>query len=103
MAPSFFVVGRNTEAAIFWGCRPGAGWQPGEQVMTPSPLLRGVRPPYLGHGLRQPNSVPKFGASVRVVDPYGWLRKAPTCARVALSEAESAEIVAGQIRFLPDN
>ena len=31
--------------------------------------------PYLGHGLRQPNFVPKFGASVRVVVPYGGLRE----------------------------
>ena len=28
---------------------------------------RGNGTPYLGHGLRQPNSVPEFGASVRVV------------------------------------
>ena len=28
--------------------------------------------PYLGHGLRQPNFGTKFGASVRVVVPYGW-------------------------------
>ena len=30
-------------------------------------------------------------------------KKPTTIAPVALSEAESAEIVAGQIRFLPDN
>ena len=34
--------------------------------------------PYLGHGLRRPNFVPKFGASVRVVVPYGWVRRAPS-------------------------
>ena len=30
---------------------------------------RGSRPPYLGHGLRRPNFVPKFGASVRSSAP----------------------------------
>ena len=43
--------------------------------------------PYLGHGLRRPNFVPKFGASVRVVVPYGGLRKAssttPASRRIA--------------------
>ena len=32
---------------------------------------RGFGPPYLGHGLRRPNFVPKFGASVMVTPPYG--------------------------------
>ena len=32
---------------------------------------RGGGTPYLGHGLRRPNFVPKFGASVRDVVPYG--------------------------------
>ena len=32
---------------------------------------RGIGPPYLGHGLRRPNSVPKFGASVRSSAPTG--------------------------------
>ena len=31
---------------------------------------RGFGPPYLGHGLRQPNFVPKFGASVIGIGPY---------------------------------
>ena len=43
--------------------------------------------PYLGHGLRRPNFVPKFGASVRVVVPYGGVRKAssttPASRRIA--------------------
>ena len=30
---------------------------------------RGFGPPYLGHGLRRPNSVPKFGASVKSSAP----------------------------------
>ena len=30
---------------------------------------RGSRPPHLGHGLRRPNFVPKFGASVRSSAP----------------------------------
>ena len=30
---------------------------------------------YLGHGLRRPNFVPKFGASVKDAGPYGWVRK----------------------------
>ena len=32
---------------------------------------RGFGPPYLGHGLRRPNFVPKFGASVRSSCPTG--------------------------------
>ena len=32
---------------------------------------RGFGPPYLGHGLRRPNSVPKFGASVKSSCPTG--------------------------------
>ena len=32
---------------------------------------RGSRPPYLGHGLRRPNFVPKFGASVKSSAPTG--------------------------------
>ena len=111
-------------------------------------LSRGT--PYLGHGLRRPNSVPKFGASVRSsapteglpkslqwadvgIGPYGkpdqppkpagaqrsvrargregWARigaeaikkgHSPATTQAALSEAESAGIIAGQIRFLPD-
>ena len=111
---------------------------------------RGFGPPYLGHGLRRPNSVPKFGASVRSsapteglpkslqwadvgIGPYGkpdqppkpagaqrsvrargregWARigaeaikkgHSPATTQAALSEAESAGIIAGQIRFLPD-
>ena len=114
---------------------------------------RGFGPPYLGHGLRRPNFVPKFGASVRSsapteglpksqqradvgIGPYGESpinhpsqparseASAPAAARdgresaqrpsqkggtaavtawAALSEAESAEIAAGQIRVLPDD
>ena len=94
---------------------------------------RGFGPPYLGHGLRRPNFVPKFGASVRSSAPTENLinhpsqparseASAPAAARdgresaqepspkgtapattpAALSEAESAERAAGQIRFLPD-
>ena len=32
---------------------------------------RGFGPPYLGHGFRRPNFVPKFGASVMGIGPYG--------------------------------
>ena len=98
---------------------------------------RGFGPPYLGHGLRQPNSVPKFGASVRSSAPTespinhpsqqasrraakrprprprgmgGNRRKdhpkrgtSAATAQAALSEAESAERAAGQIRSLPDD
>ena len=38
---------------------------------------RGFGPPYLGHGLRQPNFVPKFGASVIGIGPYGTKRELP--------------------------
>ncbi len=95
---------------------------------------RGFGPPYLGHGLRRPNSVPKFGASVKssapaespINDPNQPARSeapapaavrdgresaqrpsqkgdCPATAGAALSEAESAGIVAGQIQSLPDN
>ena len=45
---------------------------------------RGFGPPYLGHGLRRPNFVPKFGASVIGIGPYGWLQRAATTTRAAL-------------------
>ena len=54
---------------------------------------RGFGPMYLGHGLRRPNFVPKFGASVMGIGPYalrgtaplgvvpyGWLRRAAAIA-----------------------
>ena len=95
----------------------------------------GNGPPYLGHGLRRPNSVLKFGASVKSSaptespinhpsQPARSEASAPAAARdgresaqrpsqkggtaavtawAALSEAESAEIAAGQIRVLPDD
>ena len=64
-------------------------------------LSRGT--PYLGHGLRRPNSVPKFGASVKSSAPTGGCGKPPATAGAALSEAESAERAAGQIQVLPDD
>ena len=95
---------------------------------------RGFGPPYLGHGLRRPNFVPKFGASVRssaptespINHPSQPVRSEasapaaardgresaqrpsqkgdrPATARAALSESESAERGAGQIRSLPDD
>ena len=86
--------------------------------------------PYLGHGFRRPNSVPKFGASVRSSAPTespsqptrseasapavtrskresaqrpSKRGSPPATTQVALSEAESAGIIAGQIRSLPDD
>ena len=55
------------------------GDEVGEGLVVLAPTLGGWGPyggrgdgtPYLGHGLRRPNFVPKFGASVRVVVPYG--------------------------------
>ena len=38
---------------------------------------RGFGPPYLGHGLRRPNFVPKFGASVIGIGPYGETGRFP--------------------------
>ena len=78
---------------------------------------RGFGPPYLGHGLRRPNFVPKFGASVRSSVPteglpesqqradvgigsYGWLQRAAVTSR---GSALSAERAAGQIQVLPDD
>ena len=66
------------------------------------PAVRSNGPMYLGHGFRQPNSETEFGASVIGIGPYGWLQKVAATSRAALSEAESAGIVAGQIQFLPD-
>ena len=91
-------------------------------------------PPYLGHGLRRPNFLPKFGASVRSSAPTespinhpsqparseasapavardgresvqrpSQKGDRPATAQAALSEAESAERVAGQIQSLPDD
>ncbi len=94
---------------------------------------RGVGPPYLGHGLRRPNFVPKFGASVKSSAPTerrDSYRNHPSQRRTAerlrrgheeqariaakaipkggpprdcRGSALSAERAAGQIRFLPDN
>ena len=78
---------------------------------------RGFGPPYLGHGLRRPNFVPKFGASVKSSVPteglpesqqradvgigsYGWLQRAAVTSR---GSALSAERAAGQIQVLPDD
>ena len=90
----------------------------------------GTGPMYLGHGLRRPNSVPKFGASVRSSAPTespsqptrseasapavtrskresaqrpSKRGSPPATTQAALSEAESAERAAGQIRSLPDD
>ena len=64
---------------------------------------RGFGPMYLGHGLRRPNFVPKFGASVmgigpyalrgtarRVVVPYGWVRGASSTARGEPARSEAS-------------
>ena len=86
--------------------------------------------PYLGHGFRRPNSVPKFGTSVRSSAPTespsqptrseasapavtrskresaqrpSKRGSPPATTQAALSEAESAERAAGQIRSLPDD
>ena len=78
---------------------------------------RGFGPPYLGHGLRRPNFVPKFGASVKSsvpteglpesqqradvgIGPYGWLQRAAVTSR---GSALSAERAVGQIQVLPDD
>ena len=45
---------------------------------------RGFGPPYLGHGLRRPNSVPKFGASVKSSAPTEGLPKSQQRADVGI-------------------
>ena len=45
---------------------------------------RGFGPPYLGHGLRRPNFVPKFGASVRSSAPTNGLPKSQHRADVGI-------------------
>ena len=88
---------------------------------------RGFGPPYLGHGLRRPNFVPKFGASVRSSAPMESPSQparseasAPAAARDGRESAQrpsqkgdrprdcrgsalSAERDAGQIRSWPDD
>ena len=44
-------------------------------------------PPYLGHGLRRPNSVPKFGASVKSSAPTEGLPKPWASAPTGASQA----------------
>ena len=44
-------------------------------------------PPYLGHGLRRPNSVPKFGASVKSSAPTEGLPKPWAAAPTGASQA----------------
>ena len=91
----------------------------------------GFGPPYLGHGLRRPNFVPKFGASVRSSaptespinhpsQPARSEASAPAVARDGRESTQrpsqkgdhrcdlpgsalSAERAAGQIRSLPDD
>ena len=48
---------------------------------------RGFGPPYLGHGLRRPNSVPKFGASVKSSAPTEGLPKPWAAAPTGASQA----------------
>ena len=45
---------------------------------------RGFGPPYLGHGLRRPNSVPKFGASVKSSAPTEGLPESQQRADVGI-------------------
>ena len=45
---------------------------------------RGFGPPYLGHGLRRPNFVPKFGASVRSPRPTGAAPGQRQCKKLLL-------------------
>ena len=52
---------------------------------------RGGGTPYLGHGLRRPNFVPKFGASVRVVVPYALRGGAGDTARRVVVPGRGSE------------
>ena len=78
-----------------YGCNASGAKQRADVGIRPFSDGRGFGPPYLGHGLRRPNFVPKFGASVK--------SSAPTGPRDCRGSALSAERAAGQIRFLPDN
>ena len=60
---------------------------------------RGGGTPYLGHGLRQPNSVPEFGASVRSSCPTGGCggpHQPPSGAFAAAREGKSRRECPGQ-------
>ena len=121
--PTEISVKRSLSPTGRDGARPLQGereWTDGG-VWSPRPtgatlVVCSSGPMYLRHGFRRPNFVPKFGASVMgighyalrgtgerhagVVVPYGGSRGGfINCQGSALS----AERVAGQIRFLPDN
>ena len=70
----------------------------------------GIRPFYDGRWFGPPRSsaptegLPKSQQRADVgIGPYGWLQRAAATTQAALSEAESAEIAAGQIQVLPDD
>ena len=50
-------------------CNTGSAQQRADVGIRPFSDGRGFGPPYLGHGLRRPNFVPKFGASVKSSAP----------------------------------
>ena len=51
---------------------------------------RGFGPMYLGHGFRRPNFVPKFGASVMGIGPYGEKSKPHQPPRLAAHSEAAA-------------
>ena len=65
------------------GC--GGVWSP--RPTGASQVVPSDGPPYLGHGLRRPNSVPKFGASVKSSAPTEGLPKPWAAAPTGASQA----------------
>ena len=69
-AISVFSFDGSTAVFFLPPQKENGGGKPQAFACTPGWSTGPRGTPYLGHGLRQPNSVPEFGASVRVVVPY---------------------------------
>ena len=61
--------GASVKVTPPYGCNASGAKQRADVGIRPFSDGRGFGPPYLGHGLRRPNFVPKFGASVKSSAP----------------------------------
>ena len=123
--------GASVKVTPPYGCNASGAKQRADVGIRPFSDGRGFGPPYLGHGLRRPNVVPKFGASVKSSaptespinhpsQPARSEASAPADARDGRKSPQrpsqkgdrprdcrgsalSAERDAGQIRSLPDD
>ena len=67
-----------------YGCNASGAKQRADVGIRPFSDGRGFGPPYLGYGLRRPNSVPKFGASVKSSAPTEGLPESQQRADVGI-------------------